>query len=105
VRRGWRLAGTFFGLCLLFSPVVHPWYVCWLLAFVAFDGPAAWLVLSVSAIFARHVYIGYEQTGAWQEAWWPALAVWLPFYLALALQLPPRLPARRVFAVRAVLER
>jgi hypothetical protein len=102
---GWRFAGAFLGLSLLFSPVVHPWYVCWLLAFLAVEGSAAWLVLSVSVIFARHVYIGYEQSGLWQEAWWPALAVWLPLYLALLIQIPSRLPARIVPASRVLLGR
>jgi uncharacterized membrane protein len=67
----------------MLSPVVHPWYVCWMLAFLAVDGQAAWLVLSVTVIFARQVYIGYEQTGEWREAGWSSLAVWIPFYLAL----------------------
>ncbi len=82
VLSGWRFAGAFFGLSLILSPVVHPWYVCWMLAFIAIEGQAAWLAPAVTVIFARQVYIGYEQTGVWQEAWWPSLAVWLPFYLA-----------------------
>jgi Glycosyltransferase family 87 len=101
---GWRFAGFFMGLCLLLSPVVHPWYVCWMLAFLAIEGQAAWLVLSVTVIFARQVYIGYEQTGEWQEAWWPSLAVWIPFYLALAVsrlsrrnkELPRQMPRQEV---------
>ena len=82
---GWRFAGKFFGLSLLLSPVVHPWYVCWMLAFISIEGRAAWLVLAVTIIFARHIYIGYEQTGVWQEDGWPSLAVWIPFYLALVI--------------------
>jgi hypothetical protein len=85
VLAGWRFAGFFMGLCLILSPVVHPWYVCWMLAFLAVEGQAAWLILSATVIFARQVYIGYEQTGEWQEAWWPSLAVWIPFYLALLI--------------------
>jgi hypothetical protein len=85
VLSGWNAAGALFGVCLLLSPVVHPWYVCWMLAFIVIDGPPAWLVLSVTMVFARHVYIGYEETGVWEEAWWPSLAVWIPFYLALII--------------------
>jgi alpha-1,6-mannosyltransferase len=48
VLAGWRFAGFFMGLCLLFSPVVHPWYVCWMLAFLVIDGQAAWLILVTS---------------------------------------------------------
>lgn len=85
VLSGWRFAGFFMGLCLLLSPVVHPWYICWMLVFASFTRQLAWVVLSVTVIFARHVYIGYEQTGLWEESWWPHLAVWIPFYLAVAL--------------------
>ena len=82
----WRFSGTFFGITLLLSPVAHPWYLCWMLAFISVDGPLAWLVPSLTCIFARHVYLGYEQTGEWQEAWWPSLAVWVPFFLAYTLE-------------------
>jgi hypothetical protein len=58
------------------------------------------LVLSATVIFARHVYIGYEQAGVWQEAWWPSLAVWLPFYLALMVQAQWRLPVRLLHVKR-----
>jgi hypothetical protein len=85
VLSGWHFAGIFFGLGLLLSPVVHPWYVCWMLAFISIEGRAAWLVLGVTMIFARHIYIDYEQTGVWLEDWWPSLAVWMPFYLTLVI--------------------
>jgi hypothetical protein len=82
----WRGAGSLIGLALVFSPVVHPWYFCWMLAFVAIEGSPAWLVIGVTAIFARYVYVGYEATGVWQEAGWSAWAVWLPFYMAVFLE-------------------
>jgi alpha-1,6-mannosyltransferase len=79
----WRGAGGLVGLALLLSPVVHPWYFCWMLAFSAIEGSLAWLVVAVTAIFARTVYVGYEATGVWLEAGWTAWVVWLPFYLAV----------------------
>jgi hypothetical protein len=62
-----------------------------MLVFIAIEGPLVWLVASVTIIFARHVYIGYEQTGLWQESWWPALAVWVPFYMTLAFSVWTRM--------------
>lgn len=91
----WRFAGTFFGLSLILSPVVHPWYICWMLAFIAIEGQMAWLVLAVTVIFARQIYIGYEQTGIWQEEGWPSLAVWIPFYLALVISFWHHFPSFR----------
>jgi hypothetical protein len=57
-------------------------------------------VISVTVIFARHVYIGYEQSGVWQEAWWPSLAVWIPFYLAIAVSMWSSQKSSRKFAAR-----
>ena len=78
----WKFSAALFGFILILSPVVHPWYICWMLAFVTIEGNLAWLGLSTTMIFARHVYIGYEQTGIWQEAWWISPLVWIPFFLA-----------------------
>lgn len=84
VLSSWRFVGFIYGLLLLFSPVVHPWYLCWMLAFITLDGPTVWLVPSMTIIFARWAYIGYEQAGIWEEPWWLPLAVWAPFYIILA---------------------
>ncbi len=62
----WRTAGALMGLALVISPVVHPWYLCWMLAFITIEWRAAWLALSATVIFARHIYLGYEQTGVLQ---------------------------------------
>jgi len=62
---------------------VHPWYICWMLAFIAVEWRAAWLVLSGSVSFARHVYLGYEATGIWQEARSVRWLVYVPFYAVL----------------------
>jgi hypothetical protein len=50
VLSGWRFAGAFLGLSLALSPVVHPWYLCWMLAFIAVEGRLVWLVPSVTVI-------------------------------------------------------
>ncbi|MCJ7568230.1 MAG: glycosyltransferase 87 family protein [Anaerolineales bacterium] len=82
----WRYAFLLMGWSLLLSPVVHPWYICWMLAFIVIEWEAAWLVLSASVIFARHVYLGFETTGVWRESMWPRWAVYLPFYLTYFIQ-------------------
>lgn|SRR5690554_2982734 len=82
-RAEWRVAAGLMGWSLLLSPVVHPWYICWMLAFITVEWRAAWLVLSGSVIFARHVYLGYEATGIWQEARSVRWLVYVPFYAVL----------------------
>lgn len=82
-RAEWRVAAGLMAWSLLLSPVVHPWYICWMLAFITLEWQAAWLVLSGSVIFARHVYLGYEATGVWREARPVRWLVYVPFYAAL----------------------
>jgi hypothetical protein len=82
----WGCAFLLMGWILLVSPVVHPWYICWMLAFIAIEWETAWLVLSGSIIFARQVYLGFEANGIWREAFWTRWAVYLPFYLTYFVQ-------------------
>ncbi len=83
-RAEWRVAAGLMAASLLVSPVVHPWYICWMLAFICVEWQAAWLVLSGSVVAARHVYLGYEATGLWREVTAVRWVVYVPFYAAWA---------------------
>ncbi len=54
--RNWR-RGVFWslGTALILSPVLHPWYVTWILPFAAWRRVDAWQVLSVT-IFAYYLF-------------------------------------------------
>lgn len=82
-RAEWRFASGVMAAALIVSPVVHPWYVCWMLAFACVDWQPAWLILSGSVMAARHVYLGYEATGMWQEVRAVRWLVYVPFYAVL----------------------
>jgi hypothetical protein len=69
---------------LLLTPVLHPWYVCWMLPFLALRLELAWAWL---AGVAPLLYVTLERgraAGDWSEpAWlWPVVA--LPFLVLLA---------------------
>jgi alpha-1,6-mannosyltransferase len=85
-RAEWRFAAGVMAAVLIVSPVVHPWYVCWMLAFICIEWQPAWLILSGSVMAARHVYLGYEATGMWQETRAMRWLVWVPFYATLIVQ-------------------
>ncbi|MBI3726254.1 hypothetical protein HY251_20200, partial [bacterium] len=73
--------------CVVFlSPVVHPWYVLWLVPFLAWRRSAAWLelTLAVSVVYAaRIVYDGSKES--WLgELRWPRL-LWMGGFVAIAL--------------------
>ena len=68
-----------YGTILLFSPVVHPWYVCWVIPFLAFHPNKAWL------FFSGWVALGYlirflYPIGLWGQVLWLKLLIYLPFY-------------------------
>lgn len=75
------------GAMLLLSPVLHPWYLTWILPFAVWraqsepegNHPAqAWLVLSVS-MFGYFLLWDLNRTSApWQEPIWLRLLIYLP---------------------------
>ena len=55
---------------LLLSPVVHPWYVLWVLAFVPMLPSPPWVALSWLAFLGYQVLVPYRTSGVWQPAEW-----------------------------------
>jgi Glycosyltransferase family 87 len=78
----YRSALLAFGTVILFSPVVHPWYLCWILPFLAFHLNRAWLFLTgwiLLAYLERYFY----PVGVWKPILWLKLLIYVPFYLLL----------------------
>ena len=70
LRRDWpRSALWVLGAALILSPVLHPWYVTWILPFAVWRQQPAWTVLSLSALAA---FLLWETTPLW-TAWQPNL--------------------------------
>lgn len=87
-RRDWRRGMLWvMGAALLLSPVVHAWYVVWLLPLAVWRGPTAarpWLVWSVS-VFGYFLLweINHASGRPWQEPPWLRLCIYLPPLAAL----------------------
>jgi len=75
------------GAALVLSPTLHPWYVTWIVPFLAFrrSFAFAWLVavapLSYVALFALRT------GGVWREPGWLWPCTFVPFFALLALDL------------------
>lgn len=50
-----------FGLFLLWTPMLAPWYLTWILPFAALTRASFWLTLSGSAFLSYHVYLGMTE--------------------------------------------
>lgn len=73
------------GAFVLLSPTVHPWYVLWAWVPALLCGVRAWTVLAALAPVAYVVLASLDpSTGQWEEALWPRLMQYLPFFVALA---------------------
>ena len=75
------------GAFLLLSPTVHPWYTLWAWVPALVLGIRAWTVLATLMPAAYVVLATLDPaTGAWQESGWTAVAIYVPFLVALGAE-------------------
>ena len=55
---------------VIVSPVVHPWYLLWVLPFAALRGTWPWSVFSGTLFLAYLPIDGWLLRGAWEAPWW-----------------------------------
>ncbi|MFC1808285.1 hypothetical protein ACFL0T_08000 [Candidatus Omnitrophota bacterium] len=73
------------GLILVLSPVVHPWYLLWIIPFICIYQNTAWLTFTFTVAFSYSILTQYYYQGAWEENTQVKLLVYLPFYLLLVV--------------------
>jgi hypothetical protein len=71
------------GSFLLLTPVVHPWYVCWIVPLLVIVPNRAWIFFTGAVFLSYLVLRGYVATGVWEEDALVKLAQYLPFYALL----------------------
>jgi len=71
------------GLFLLFTPVVHPWYVCWLVPLAAIAPNRACLLFSGLVFASYWVLREFAASGQWQESPAVLLIEYAPCYSLL----------------------
>jgi alpha-1,6-mannosyltransferase len=94
----YRSAFVIFGTVILFSPVVHPWYLCWVLPLLVFHPNKPWLFLCgwISlAYLVRHLY----PVGVWKPILWLKLLIYVPFYAWLVVDVLRSLTMRKAASV------
>ena len=74
-------------LLLLFSPVVHPWYICWLLLFVPLVRPVSGIIYAATASLTVFTVVQYRFSGLWTQHPIALIAEYLPVLLALGVEL------------------
>jgi alpha-1,6-mannosyltransferase len=89
-RTDWRRAALWsMGLVLLLSPVLHPWYLTWILPFACWRRAHAWSIFSLSALSSL---VLWETTRFWVQ-WEPnpltRLFLLVPPFLAWQIERRP----------------
>ena len=89
------------GTLLLVSPVVHPWYLLWVLPFVVlYEGKAVpilkdpFIVWSCTICLAYWPKVSYELTGIWSESDLLKCLQYLPVFVLLAIRWVTREPQK-----------
>jgi alpha-1,6-mannosyltransferase len=82
------------GASMILSPVLHAWYLCWLLPFACLRRSVPWMVFSVS-IFGY--FLLWESTLFWspwaQPVWQRLLILLPPVYAIIRSRVRPALPS------------
>ncbi len=78
----WMLAAL-----LLLSPVVHPWYVLWLLPAVVLGRCPAWWLWSLTVVLAYHPLPEFREQGIWVESMFLKGLEYLPVLVLIPWQL------------------
>ena len=71
------------GAFLLCTPVVHPWYVCWIVPFLTIAPNRAWLLLSGAVFGSYWILRGFAATGQWLESPVVLCLQYIPFFTLL----------------------
>jgi hypothetical protein len=74
------------GALILVAPVIHLWYLCWVIPFTVLRPRLHWLLLSITA--AAYLFVwDNERGGSWSLLPWQEMLFWGPFALALGYDL------------------
>jgi hypothetical protein len=55
---------------MLLTPTLHPWYLIWLIPFLALNIRLAWIGFSLAVVLSYEVLIEYHSSGLWVESNW-----------------------------------
>ena len=77
----WMIAGF-----LLLTPTLHPWYLTWLIPFLAFRPSTAWTGLLVLAPLLYWPLTEWQARAEWIEPGWLWPAICLPFLALLIIE-------------------
>jgi hypothetical protein len=74
-------------LLLLFSPVVHPWYIAWLTVFLPLTRQWSGIIYTATACLTSVTILSYKLYGVWEQAPWVLIVEYLPVIILFIREL------------------
>ena len=72
---------------LLFSPVVHPWYVCWLVLFMPFVRQWSGVIFAATVSLTVFTVLEYRSVGVWEQHPLALAGEYIPVLVALGIDI------------------
>ena len=91
----YRVCFLLLGAFLICLPVLHPWYVCWIVPFLAIVPNRAWLFLSGAVFGSYWVLREYAAAGRWLESPMVLYGQYIPFFTLLLYDWCSKIRKRR----------
>ncbi len=88
----WSALLLAFGGLLVLSPIIHFWYLTWVLPLIALRPKLSWISLSITFSLYFLVWHTQSQTGGWTMPLWAKWMFWLPFITLLFFELRRGIP-------------
>jgi hypothetical protein len=81
---------------LILMPVVHYWYLSWVMVFAPFGVRLRWIAAAMAMVVYFEAELGRQATGVWSMPPWAPLVVWLTFSVVwLTVDCRPWIALRR----------
>jgi len=91
-RQLWSALLLAFGGLLVLSPIIHFWYLTWVLPLIALRPKLSWISLSVTFSLYFLVWHVQQTTGVWDMPLWAKWMFWLPFIIFLIAEIRHSIP-------------
>lgn len=72
---------------MIFSPVVHPWYIAWLGVLVPLTQKWSGIFFVALSSLTTVTVMNYQLYGVWIDYWWVLLIEYLPVIIFMLIEL------------------
>ena len=74
-------------LLMIFSPVVHPWYIAWLAVLIPLTQKWSGIFYVSLSSLTTITVLNYQLYGVWTDYWWVLLIEYLPVIILMIIEL------------------